>query len=324
MNSFPPPPESAADEQAALWAARLDGGTLRAGDRRALEAWLAEAPPHRGLLAQYCQFSADLEIQLGALAVPAPRRRATPRPRRWIAPAILAAAAALAVAVWVKRPASQIETVATPAGHRQSFTLSDGTQIELNARTRLHVELSGAERRVRLADGEAFFMVSKDKTRPFTVETAAGSVRVTGTTFDVCSNSASALDVMVVEGHVQVRPGQPGGAEPYLLGAGDALSARDQRVSRRQLSADDLADALAWRRGEIVLRGVPLRDALAAFGRYHGIAITVDPDAGSKLWGGQLSLDDLDGFFATLEKDAGVRVAHEPDGSVHVSLRPQP
>ena len=36
-----------------------------------------------------------------------------------------------------------------------------------------------------LAAGEAFFQVAKDSARPFFVETAAGSVRVTGTQFNV-------------------------------------------------------------------------------------------------------------------------------------------
>jgi transmembrane sensor len=324
MSSFPPPSESLADEQASLWAARLEGGALKPDNRRALEAWLAEAPAHRTLLSQYCQFSADLEIQLADLRTRAPRARAARPALRWIAPALLAAAAAVALVVWLRRPATQIETVATPAGQRQTYTLSDGTRVELNARTQLRVELSGAERHVRLADGEAFFQVSKDKTRPFTVETPAGSVRVTGTTFDVRSNSVSDLEVTVVEGNVQVRPGHAGASPLYLLGAGDRLSSREEQVSRGTLSADALDDALAWRRGEIVLDGVPLREALAAFGRYHGITITADREAGSKVWGGRLSLDDLDGFFATLEKNAGVRVAHLPDGTVHVSLAPLP
>ncbi len=34
--------DSAADEQASLWAARLEGGVLDVRDRAALDAWLAE------------------------------------------------------------------------------------------------------------------------------------------------------------------------------------------------------------------------------------------------------------------------------------------
>src|SRR5688572_18134619 len=85
MNSSKQHHDSVADEQAALWAARLDGDTLDRAQRAELDTWLAQKPAHRALLSQYCQFSADLEEQVPALvaagavtmpvAKPATRRR---------------------------------------------------------------------------------------------------------------------------------------------------------------------------------------------------------------------------------------------------------
>ncbi len=57
-----------AEEQATLWAARLDGSVLSADQRIALDAWLTADPAHRVLLSSYCQFSADLEQQMPLLA----------------------------------------------------------------------------------------------------------------------------------------------------------------------------------------------------------------------------------------------------------------
>ena len=62
------PHDSAAEEQASLWAARIEGSHLTAEKRAELDAWLAEHPAHRTLLSQYYQFSADLEQTLPALA----------------------------------------------------------------------------------------------------------------------------------------------------------------------------------------------------------------------------------------------------------------
>ena len=59
--------DPAAEDQAALWAARLDGSVLSTADRIALDAWLAVSPDHRTLLSRYCQFSADLEQQMPLL-----------------------------------------------------------------------------------------------------------------------------------------------------------------------------------------------------------------------------------------------------------------
>jgi transmembrane sensor len=330
MTSSPWNLDPASDEQAALWAARLDGSSLTATDRAALDAWLAEEAAHRTLLSRYCQFSADLEQQLpllvaaGAVELPStslPRRRI--RWLQWGAGAVLAAAAAITVLLWLARPRVQSENLATPMALRQTLTLADGTRVELNAQTSLRIQIDRKERRVRLASGEAFFAVHKDVARPFIVETPAGSVRVTGTQFNVRAETSSALEVTVVEGSVQARPGdgngQPGA--PVTLSAGDQLSAGPDGVKVRALTPAALDDALAWRQGQIVFDGVPLRDALARFARYHGRGITATAIAADMRVGGRYSLDDLDGFLAQLEEAFPVRVTRSLNGTVQVSLR---
>ena len=180
------PPQTEAEEQASLWAARLDGSVLTADQRTALDTWLAEHPAHRPLLSQYCQFSADLEQQLplisGIRELSAEGQPSLPtaQPQPWsrwplMASVALTAAAAVALLFWLGRPAHQLENLATPAAQRQTLTLVDGTRIELNAQTSLQVEIGPHDRHVRLAAGEAFFTVRKDPARPFLVETPAGA-----------------------------------------------------------------------------------------------------------------------------------------------------
>jgi transmembrane sensor len=344
MNSLHRPPDPAAEEQASLWAARLEGGSLTAADRDALDAWLNADAAHRPLLSRYCQFSADLEEQLLALVAtggvklpPEPGTESgfesAPVVRRWnfkwIASTALAAAAVVAFAVWLARPASRVETVATAAAQRSAFTLADGTRVELNARTSLTADITRTERRVRLAGGEAFFTVSKDQSRPFIIETPAGSVRVTGTVFNVRTDTPADLEVTVVEGSVQVRPGEPAAARdtgPFALGAHDCLTATGGNVAQRVLDASELDAALAWRQGQVVFNRVSLHDALAHFARYHGRGIILSPaaEAQAKPLGGQFSIDDLEGFLTGLEGPFGVRVNHEPNGTIRVSLRSEP
>ena len=338
MKSFLPRSASAAEEQASLWAARLDGGRLTAADRAALDAWLAENATHRALLSGYGQFSADLEENLlalvatGAVTLP-PEEEPRPARRRWSLPwfagASLAAAAAGAFVIWLARPGTQFETIETPAAHRQSLTLADGSRVELNARTSLRIEASRTERRVQLATGEAYFVVSKDRQRPFIVETPAGSVRVTGTIFNVRSETTSQLEVTVVEDSVQVSPSNTGStlsSDPVKLGAGDRLSTSPQRVDREMLSASALEDALAWRQGQIVCNRMPLAEVAARFAHYHGRNIVVAPDAANLSVGGKYSLDDLKGFFTALEDNnmfpgKSVGVTHDPSGTAQVRLR---
>jgi transmembrane sensor len=335
MNSSRPDLSPAAEEQASLWAARLEGAPLTAADRAALDAWLAENSAHRAWLSDYCQFSADLEQELpalvaaGIITMPAPSR-ATRRSGKLKWGVTWAALAAAAVVTFVFWPARRFDRIATPVGQRQSITLGDGTRVELNAHTNLLIgKVRGTERRVRLVDGEAFFSVAKDKTRPFIVETPAGSVRVTGTVFDVRSETASQLEVTVVEGSVQVRPGDRFGASansPVVLGAGDHLMADDNGVEQQALPASDLSDALAWREGAVVFNHVSLADALARFARYHGRSIQASAGAASLTLTGRYNLDDLDGFLTTLQNkaDLPVRVATDASGNTRVTLRNEP
>lgn len=322
-----------ADEQAALWAARLDGSALSADDRLALETWLATSPGNRRLLAAYCQLSADLETELqglaeaGRLHPPAPAgESAEPiRPFRrraalWLGLAAAAAAFALAALWWQPAPSPLSRQLATASAQRQSLSLPDGSRIDLHAQTNLRVELDARDRRVRLAAGEAYFEVARDPDRPFVVETPAGSVRVTGTAFSVRTSPGGALEVIVREGTVQVRAGQATPA-PLELRAGGRLRAAAGRHEVDTLASDEVDAALAWREGQAVFADTPLAEALARFAHYHGRGLVADPDAARLTLGGRHRLDDLDGFLASLESVLPVRATHGLDGIVHVGLR---
>ncbi|MEJ1961315.1 MAG: FecR domain-containing protein [Gammaproteobacteria bacterium] len=63
--------------------------------------------------------------------------------------------------------------------------MRDGSAITLNTDSQLRVALTEAERRVDLKQGEAFFEVAKDSTRPFVVEAGRKRVVAVGTKFSV-------------------------------------------------------------------------------------------------------------------------------------------
>ncbi|MFT3830082.1 MAG: FecR domain-containing protein [Opitutaceae bacterium] len=318
------------DEAASLWAVKLEAGPLSPADLREFETWLTAAPGRRELVADYCEFAADVGRLLPHLAaakhqLPAASQAAMPRRSRGRLAAfalggLVAAAAAIAVFVASGHAptATAPQHFATPAAQRHSFTLADGTRIDLSARTQVTVTFDAAARRVQLADGLAFFSVAKDPGKPFTVDTPAGSVLVTGTKFAVRADTGAALEVVVAEGQVQV---SPVAAAPVALGAGQQLSARGASVSIAALSAETLADTLAWRDGRIVFAATPLAEALAGFARYHDRPIGVSADAGQLRVGGRYSLDDLDGFLAAVEEILPVQITRPASGPVQVGLR---
>ena len=339
MNSDPHPLDPAVDEQASLWAARLDDSpTLPPADRAALDAWLAADPRHRALLASYRQLSADLEDSLpdlvaaGHLAPPPGPAPATPRRRAfawWTAGAALATTAAVASLAWFLLPARPSETFSTPVAQRRALALPDGSRVELNAHTSLSYAHHRTERRLRLEHGQAYFVVTKDQARPFIVDTPAGSVRVTGTIFDVRTAAGAELDVTVVEGSVQVETSPRAGAGTAASGTTRiSLGARDRFTGTaagghvQALDAAALDQCLAWRQGQIVFDGVPLSEALARFADYHGRPIAATPPAAGLRLSGRFSLDDLDGFLGSLQQLLPVTTVRDAAGNLQVTLRP--
>jgi transmembrane sensor len=127
--------------------------------------------------------------------------RAPYRRRRFLAAAATAIVLTIAGAVWWN--AERYPNYATDIGERRSITLTDGSTVDLNARSKLRVEFSGAARRVELLDGQALFQVAKDKNRPFIVRSGEAIVRAVGTQFDV-NRKADGTTITVLEGRVAV------------------------------------------------------------------------------------------------------------------------
>ena len=73
-----------------------------------------------------------------------------------------------------------------PRGGENTVILADGTTVHLNAGSKLTYPVRFAgKRRVVALEGEAYFDVVKDETRPFIVQTHLGEVTVLGTAFNI-------------------------------------------------------------------------------------------------------------------------------------------
>ena len=99
-----------------------------------------------------------------------------------------------------------LQTITVPAGQRINITLADGTNVWLNARTTIQypITFNEKERLVKL-DGEAYFDVTKDKSKPFIVQTNNYNVEVLGTKFDV--DSYSETEIFETTGKTACRTG---------------------------------------------------------------------------------------------------------------------
>src|SRR2546423_4230207 len=216
---------------------RYLNGQASQEERAAVEAWLGAGAERRAAVAALqAVWAADVRYSQAPYDTDAAWRRLrrgvarTARPAksvasRWRPPAVAAGLVVLLGigGVWwlgahpvARRPA--LREYATPKGRRAVFRLLDGTEITLNADSRLGVPVRFAAlgRDVYL-EGEAYFSVVHDTARPFVVHTPRSAIRDIGTRFGVHAYGAAAERVAVAEGAVALAlPAQPGAPAPPL------------------------------------------------------------------------------------------------------------
>ncbi len=97
-------------------------------------------------------------------------------------------------------------TISTPLGSKSNVTLPDGTQVMLNAGSQLKFprNFSGKTREVFLT-GEGFFDVTKNKKKPFLVQTSDITIKVLGTAFNVKSYpEEGTIETTLIRGAVTI------------------------------------------------------------------------------------------------------------------------
>ena len=150
--------------------------------------------------------------------------------------------------------------------HDKEFwlTLDDGTLVHLNYNTRLiYPEKFGRGDRNVILDGEAYFMVAKDKSRPFIVHTPNGDVKVYGTEFNV-NTTGDNTSVVLVKGSVSVTP--TGGKE-QLMNPGQLC---EFSVENLMLSTIDVEPYIAWNEGKFSFEEWPLERIMQVISRWYG------------------------------------------------------
>jgi transmembrane sensor len=217
------------------------------------------------------------------------------RRRRRLAASVASLVVLGAIALWGIPYLRHTDTFATPAAQRQTLALADGSSAELNAGTQLKTDFRYGRRVVRLTHGEAFFAVAKDDGEPFLVETPSGTVRVTGTEFNVRLGATGTAEVTLFEGSVAFQ----GRSSTVTLAPGEQLDADTNAV--RTLNGSDLDGVKAWRNGFLVMDSLTLGDVTARIASFHDVRIDIEGSAAALRPGGTVPLADLRAVLDALE-----------------------
>ena len=188
------------------------------------------------------------------------------------------------------------------------LTLDDGTLVHLNYNTRLiYPEKFGRGDRNVILDGEAYFMVAKDKSRPFIVHTPNGDVKVYGTEFNV-NTTGDNTSVVLVKGSVSVTP--TGGKE-QLMNPGQLC---EFSVENLMLSTIDVEPYVAWNEGKFSFEEWPLERIMQVISRWYGREVEfTSEDIKHQQYSGNFDrYEDIHPTMEAIESITGLKITFAP------------
>lgn len=162
----------------------------------------------------------------------------------------------------------------TPRGEKSMVTLPDGSEVWLNANSRLvYNSFSSDHRQVELK-GEAFFKVAHNEKAPFVVKTNECDIEVLGTTFNVMAyDEFGRKEITLLTGKVNVHTE----SAEQILKPGQALILEDNQIHIVGVTA---SEASAWVDNKFNFRNIPLTELLKRLENWYDVDITLENQTG--------------------------------------------
>lgn len=190
--------------------------------------------------------------------------------------------------------------IKTPKGKRFHLRLSDGTNIWVNSESTIKYPevFTGNDRKVYL-EGEAYFDVTEDKTKPFFVYAGEIRVKVLGTSFNVRSYPEDDyIEATLEKGKIDIERIGPNGSNSEIISmapnqkvtlykAGHKPEVENERVAGTEklkriegsnsLIIKDIQTDIytSWKDEKLVFRGEPLSKLKLRLERWYNIPIVI-------------------------------------------------
>lgn len=171
--------------------------------------------------------------------------------------------------VIAKAVSASLATITTPRGGEYRLTLSDGSQVWINAASKLvyPLQFMGAERRVEL-EGEAYFSVKNQDNQPFVVYSQQQQVKVLGTEFMVRNYMQEAIQTTLVSGKVAVN--LEGDKQDIVLLPGQQLNVDHGTSTVRKVNTSSYT---GWKDGMFIFHDLSLVEVLSQLEKWYDIEV---------------------------------------------------
>lgn len=203
----------------------------------------------------------------------------------------------------------RMNTLVTNENNYFELTLEDGTHVYLNTSSKLvYPEHFASDCREVKLEGEGYFQISKDQSRPFIIEMGGIRVRQLGTEFNAYSRPGKLNEVVLINGRVEMEAesGLTVTLEPGQMGVADETNSS---FSVCKVNTDLYT---AWYKGYLSFNDLPLRDLVLVLSRWYGVDMEFADTslAELKLSGRLKRYDDLSVILERLEYTRELRFVY--------------
>ncbi|MGQ8334998.1 FecR family protein [Sunxiuqinia sp. A32] len=170
---------------------------------------------------------------------------------------------------------NEYATIVSPKGQISNITLFDGTNIWLNAGSKIKYKHSfNQNNREIILEGEALFSVTKNKKLPFIVHAGKSQIKVYGTEFNVKAyKEDSKIETVLIEGKVQFSADK----KLVMMTPGEQVvfSETSGQITRRNVNPNDYT---SWKGGKIYFNNEPLLDLVHQLERWYEVKFSFEND----------------------------------------------
>lgn len=165
----------------------------------------------------------------------------------------------------------------TPRGEKSFVKLPDGSEVWLNASSRLVYNSFSSHRRQVELNGEAFFKIARNEDAPFIVKTNECDVEVLGTTFNIMAyDEFGRKEITLLSGKVNVRMKDT----EQTLKSGQSLILKDNRFHVDEVST---SESMSWVNNKFSFKNVPLSELIKRLENWYDVDITLENNTGREV-----------------------------------------
>ena len=167
--------------------------------------------------------------------------------------------------------------IESPAGMRSHVVLPDGTDLWLNAESKIKygIPFTLENRQVELS-GEAFLKVVKNENAPFIVNAGTASVKVLGTQFNVKAYPEDELlEIALTEGSVEFTGTTADGKKAAATLIPNDFLAMNKTTGKFRLENKNLNNHISWVKNIIIFDETPMPEVAKTLERWYGVKVVV-------------------------------------------------